>query len=268
MSTQVKGMKKFAWLLGMAAILVGSCLTGQAMASSTLSTDDCIKCHEGPPRDIAANGKRHKEKVTCLDCHVGHPPSVRDNIPQCSKCHQAKDRAHFGLDNCLGCHSNPHTPLDITLPANATAPCLTCHTDQRASLEQYPSKHTTNVECSTCHRERHGYIPKCAECHKPHSEGQQQSDCLTCHNPHKPLQVAYPDNVASENCAACHGVAFDMLRASNAKHKTFECAFCHAKVHKTVPKCQDCHGMPHPAGIHNKFPVCGSCHGVAHNIVK
>jgi len=44
------------------------------------------------------------------------------------------------------------------------------------------------------------------------------------------------------------------------------CAFCHQEKHKMVPKCQDCHGMPHPAGIMAKFPVCGECHKIAHDL--
>ena len=44
------------------------------------------------------------------------------------------------------------------------------------------------------------------------------------------------------------------------------CAFCHKEKHKTVPKCQDCHGTPHPAGMMAKFGKCGDCHGIAHDI--
>jgi hypothetical protein len=33
-----------------------------------------------------------------------------------------------------------------------------------------------------------------------------------------------------------------------------------------VPKCQDCHGVPHAAGIMSKFPKCGDCHGIAHDL--
>jgi len=268
MTTQRKRFRMLACLLGMTAFLVSSGVAGQALASATLSPDDCIKCHDNPPRDIEANGQAHKEKVTCVDCHVGHPPKVQDNIPQCSKCHHSEDRSHFGLDNCLQCHNNPHTPLVITLPDNITKPCLTCHTEEYEKLQQFPSKHTTEVACSTCHREKHGFIPQCAHCHSPHIDGQQQADCLTCHDPHKPLMVTYPDDVDSKNCGACHEQELTMLRASKAKHKTFACAFCHPKKHKTMPQCQDCHGLPHPEGIHKKFPQCGHCHNIAHDIIK
>ena len=33
-----------------------------------------------------------------------------------------------------------------------------------------------------------------------------------------------------------------------------------------VPKCQDCHSSPHPAGIMSKFPKCGDCHKIAHDL--
>jgi hypothetical protein len=230
-----------------------------------LTTDLCIICHKTQPADIEANGGKHKTSVSCLDCHVGHPPSVRDNIPACSDCHEGE--AHFELEGCLTCHTDPHTPLNITLTGDLTDPCLTCHTEQIAQLKEHPSHHTT-MACTECHSERHGRIPDCMECHSPHSEEMTTSDCVTCHQVHMPLIVTYPENTPSKSCGACHEDVYNDLDTSNAKHHDLLCAACHHAKHKMIPTCQDCHGTPHPAGLLARFPSCSDCHGSPHSLLK
>jgi hypothetical protein len=90
------------------------------------------------------------------------------------------------------------------------------------------------------------------------------ADCKKCHKPHMPTQVAYANDIPSNDCGACHGNVLKTLTSSHVKHETFACAFCHKDKHKMVPTCQSCHGSPHPAGIMRKFPKCGSCHNIAH----
>ena len=230
-------------------------------ATATLSADDCVKCHAGPPADIASNGGKHKD-VGCTGCHIGHPPTVKKPIPQCSDCHGGK--AHFELKGCLGCHRNPHTPLKITFANNVTDACLTCHTKQIEQLRKYKSKHSA-LNCSMCH-DVHRKIPQCTQCHKPHAPEMTAVDCKKCHKPHMPTQVTYADDTPSKDCGACHGAVLKTLTASKVKHSTFTCAFCHKEKHKMVPQCQDCHGVPHPAGIMAKFPKCGECHKIAHDL--
>ena len=65
-----------------------------AQTKAALSNEDCLKCHDAPPADIAAAGGKHKD-VGCTGCHVGHPPKVKKPIPQCSECHMGKP--HFEL---------------------------------------------------------------------------------------------------------------------------------------------------------------------------
>jgi len=260
----VRFLAIFCLVLGILVVFGASSPTWpQTPAKAVLTSDDCAKCHAGPPADIAANGAGHK-KITCQDCHNGHPPAVKKEqiIPQCTQCHQGK--AHYELKGCLTCHSNPHTPKIIKLVGNITDPCLTCHTQQIAQLRDNKSKHTA-LFCSTCHNV-HGKKPECLQCHKPHSSEMVQSDCGKCHKAHMPKVVTYAADVPSKNCAACHRKAFDLLKASGAKHKSFECAFCHQQKHKMVPECQSCHGMPHPAGLMAKFSKCGDCHNIAHDL--
>ncbi len=227
-----------------------------------LSSSDCIKCHAKAPKDIAEKGGAHKTEVTCTDCHVGHPPNVKDIIPQCSKCHSGK--SHYELAGCLQCHSNPHTPLELNLAKNLTAPCLTCHEPQKVQLNQFKSHHST-FDCTTCHT-KHGFIPECMSCHQGHTPTMVQADCKNCHKAHMPLEVTYNKDTDSKQCAGCHKEAFDLLMATKTKHHDVSCASCHKDKHKTVPHCEDCHGVPHPAGIIAKFPKCGGCHNIAHDL--
>lgn len=233
-------------------------------AAAVLTTADCIKCHEGPVSDIAARGMAHKTRVTCVDCHVGHPPEQPNIIPECSRCHEGK--AHFELDGCLSCHVNPHAPLDIKLGKDLTAPCLTCHEDKGNQLSEHPSSHS-RFSCTTfCHPKRHGNVPTCFKCHRPHSDAMTRDDCRQCHQAHMPLVITYGPDVASESCGACHRDVYQLLTSTPTKHRRLRCVQCHADKHKAIPHCSDCHGKPHPAAIHERFPVCGDCHGIAHSV--
>lgn len=234
-------------------------------ASAILLPQDCQKCHSNIAVMISEKGMAHRDKVTCVACHEGHPPRKRDIIPSCSKCHhKTKDTPHFGLTNCLHCHQNPHTPLVITLTRQMTAPCLTCHKSQIKELRKFPSIHTT-LDCTACHI-KHGFKPECFACHAPHLKRMTLADCLGCHRPHMPLMVTYGPETPSEFCGSCHDAVYNLLARSNAKHRNVQCVRCHEAKHKTIPKCQKCHNLPHTSAIHTKFPNCGTCHGIAHSL--
>ena len=241
---------------------VGTAAANPAQPAAKLNGNDCIKCHEQAPKDIAAKGAKHKTEVSCQDCHAGHPPQIKKPIPLCSQCHDGAP--HYKLQGCLGCHSNPHAPKDIKFGNNVTDPCLTCHTDQIEQLRTFKSKHTA-LNCSFCHNV-HGRIPDCTQCHKSHSAEIVQKDCKVCHQAHKPANVTYKSDTPSKQCAACHGKAFTQLTASPAKHSKLACVYCHQEKHKTVPQCTQCHPKPHPAAILAKFPKCGECHSIAHDL--
>ncbi len=255
-------------LLATFAFLVSAGLVAsQASAMDArpeLVPDDCSKCHDAAPAAIEAKGMAHKTDVGCTDCHVGHPPRDADIIPKCDMCHS--DTPHFELPNCAGCHSNPHTPLEIAFSDDVTDPCLTCHTEQMDQMKVTPTLHKEQP-CSSCHS-THLEIPNCTRCHEPHSADMVQQDCLTCHKAHVPVPVAYPDTIPNVQCGSCHDTALDLLMASKAKHKDVTCVDCHVAEHKMIPMCQDCHGVPHPQAIMVKFPTCGDCHGIAHDLSK
>ncbi|MCP4665314.1 MAG: cytochrome C, partial [Deltaproteobacteria bacterium] len=250
-------------ILGLVLVLgPGSSLQGEDKAVLTLTENDCVKCHKGPPADVMAAGKAHKTEVTCLDCHDDHRPASKHNIPECSQCHEGE--AHYELKSCAGCHKNPHAPLKIVLGKKVTGPCLSCHTDQIKHLKEFKTKHTS-LFCSACH-DVHRKVPDCVQCHKPHSGTMTQADCKKCHDAHRPMLLTYSPTIPNQDCGACHKTAFTKLTASLAKHKAVACVKCHEAKHRTVPDCQKCHPKPHPAGIMAKFPKCGTCHYTAHDL--
>jgi hypothetical protein len=235
----------------------------QKAAKSALSPSDCAKCHTSQPADIEASGSKHKTSINCLDCHTGHRPSSKNNIPMCSNCHQGKP--HFEQKvSCLTCHTNPHTPLKVTFKTPMTDPCLACHTPQIKQLRENKSKHSTK-NCTDCH-DVHRKIPQCTQCHKSHSADITAADCKKCHKAHMPKVVTYAADIPSKYCAACHKGPFNSLAANKTKHTDQTCAFCHQEKHKMVPNCKDCHGDKHPQGIMAKFPKCLECHKSPHDL--
>jgi len=86
--------------------------TQPAQTKAVLANEDCLKCHDAPPADIAAAGGKHKD-VGCTGCHAGHPPKVKKpHSALQSECHMGKPPLE--LKGCLACHKNPHTPLNIS----------------------------------------------------------------------------------------------------------------------------------------------------------
>ncbi len=256
-------MRKTAWLFAALAVLAFA-VSGAALAADKpeLTVDDCAKCHDGPPADIAAAGAKHKTEIGCTDCHGGHRPASAKNIPPCSDCHDGGD--HYSLKGCLGCHTNPHKPLEIALGGKVTDPCLSCHKEQIVQLKENPSKHSA-LFCTQCHNV-HRKIPACVDCHKPHGSQMTQADCAKCHKAHQLANVVYGMEVPNQDCGACHATAAAKLAATPFKHKDVSCVACHKAQHKMVPTCDSCHPDKHDPLIKKRFPKCGMCHYIAHDL--
>ncbi len=241
----------------------------QAIMKDELQNSDCVKCHDSEPADIARAGGKHQSKLTCRECHLEHPPQGTNVIPKCSRCHNKNSQEHFKLPNCLGCHRNPHTPLDVTVDdtPQVSAGCKTCHPEKGEEFKKFPSKHATK-NCTFCHPKKHKQIKKCLECHQPHADFMVFKDCLRCHKPHSPLNIHYADDIPNQYCGSCHKDEFALLSKSKAKHGAFKCAFCHKDKHPTVPKCTDCHQQPHDISMLKAVNSdCLKCHKDPHDLV-
>lgn len=231
-----------------------------------LTAEQCGQCHPGLFRNLKEEGGKHR--FGCQKCHnTFHAYSPRKGnwdaiMPKCSNCHETPHGPK--ITDCAGCHSNPHTPKKIAATAQLTNACFNCHASARDQLVNFPSKHS-KVACTTCHTS-HGYKPSCFNCHKPHTPGQGLATCTTCHPVHRPMQISYGKDVPSPTCGACHAKVYNIWLKGTSKHKTVACATCHKDKHRFVPKCSDCHGMPHKKMIHEKFPRCLTCHIDVHDL--
>jgi hypothetical protein len=256
-----KSSRKFI-LVSALGIAMLSVYAGLAFSGGTPGEGRCLDCHAAQVNEIKAGGGRHRS-VPCAGCHLGGHRTAAPQLQKCSRCHPQTKRAHFRLENCRGCHKNPHTPLNISF-ADIKGACVDCHAEQVAQLRDNKSRHSA-IACSSCH-DVHRKVPQCTRCHKPHRAEMAASECRKCHKAHMPNLVAYADDIPSGDCAACHEKAFALLAAGKTKHEGLTCAFCHRQKHGMVPSCQGCHGSPHSEGIMAKFPQCDSCHKIAHDL--
>jgi len=242
-----------------------------APAPVPLTDNDCVKCHRAEVADVDANGASHTD-VGCTECHLEHPPTGKNCIPECSMCHMPEDNAHFAVPNCVSCHY-PHHPLQIDFTKakpEAKPACIACHAEQDAEMKLHPSAHSEQ-DCNNCHYAHglgEGQYNTCVDCHDAHSDDMKAADCFLCHRPHSPTDVTYGDNVAPVMCAACHDSEAGLLAASKTAHHDLACYECHPEHHKNIMQCEECHDQPHDEYIHNKFPKCLDCHRDPHNLAK
>ncbi|HIC91749.1 MAG TPA: hypothetical protein EYP21_06775 [Syntrophaceae bacterium] len=234
-----------------------------------LKPHECGRCHITFYNIIKTEGTKHQ--IDCTRCHtqfhVYRPGKVQyeDILPKCETCHGQIHGA--ALAGCSNCHIEAHAPLKIPASPKLEEGCSVCHLEVDKDIKTHISAHT-DLDCSSCHHTKHGYIPECMECHEPHTEGMTQADCLSCHPPHTPLKIVCPDETTQETCAACHKKAYDVLKESATKHTELLCTKCHPGQHRTILKCEACHGKPHGVAMLKKFKTCGECHGVAHNLIQ
>jgi len=233
-----------------------------------LTPVECARCHYSVFSQIKNDGGKHQ--LECTFCHKkfhAYNP-IKQNwneiMPKCQECHGLYHGEK--VTNCAECHSKPHAPKNqMTMSEDLATACSDCHGAVSQELQNNPSKHT-QVACSMCHHDKHGYIPSCAECHKPHTLSHtEDKECMACHPVHMPLNISYPQTVSNDVCGGCHQAVYDKLSNSTSKHRTVACAACHTK-HKYIPQCQECHGQPHGEVVLKKFPDCLACHGDVHDL--
>jgi len=278
-----KRMAGVAGVIGIVGLLLAWGLVTPSEATNPyagvvqpLTTAECGQCHFSYFQAIKTEGGKHQ--IDCVQCHtIYHAYSPRKQnydqiMPKCEQCHVSTGGGPFHgnearLIPCLNCHTNPHTPLNIPM-GDIEAACNNCHAAQSHEIENFPSKHGTDVSCADCHHDRHGLIPACDECHESHSPTVQldSAACMGCHPVHKPTQISYGKETESAICAGCHGDVYDELQKNVTKHTAVTCADCHP-AHAQIPACSRCHGEPHPQ-MKVDTTKCGTCHGIAHDLTQ
>ncbi len=143
---------------------------------------NCDKCHPKILAEMKQFPSKHSEQKCSLCHHTKH-----GYIPSCMECHEPHVASLTTNQQCLECHPvhSPTRPM-VFKADTSNEICSACHSDEVDKLAANKSKHH-NVACVECHT-KHGYIPKCQECHEqPHSEAllKKFPNCLDCHiDPH------------------------------------------------------------------------------------
>lgn len=209
---------------------------------------------------------KHSTEIGCLDCHPQHPPKGENTTVPCVFCHT--EQPHFQIGDCLHCHADPHKPLvslrETLKPARKE--CLSCHAEVGQQMSAELSRHA-ELFCTRCH-DRHGFIPGCLDCHGPHLSNQTATDCLRCHQAHRPLEIVPAGYVPVTFCHVCHKKEAEDLAETNTNHRAIKCVYCHKGQHPSIPKCMDCHGLPHSKSLQRQYRKCLDCHGDAHRLIS
>jgi len=165
----------------------------QAGMEARAYDQDCMKCydcHEEPTRAMIAKGGRHNT-VGCGECHVGHPPEVKQPYKECTSCHKPHSD-QMAEDACGQCH-RAHTATEVTYTYNVPSRyCHSCHQEVADVLASNRSKHS-DIACARCHQEKHKTL----------------STCQYCHGAPHPTHVMQKIGI----CAACHHTAHDLESA-------------------------------------------------------
>ncbi|GFO60355.1 cytochrome c [Geomonas silvestris] len=238
-----------------------------ATAPAPLAPAQCAQCHNAQFGNLKEKGGKHR--FACQDCHKSfhayNPKKANydELMPKCASCHT--DIHGPANKDCSSCHTNPHTPRVVATTPRLTNSCATCHAEEKQEIVKFPSKHGS-FSCDKCHHTKHGYKPSCAECHKPHFQGQEYSTCLKCHPVHRPKQVTYQSTEPAATCGSCHTQIFNKWKATPSRHAKVNCATCHKDKHGYIPQCTECHKAPHPKNILDRFPKCLTCHLDVHDL--
>jgi hypothetical protein len=172
--------------------------------SAHYEVDNCLSCHHNPHQPLHIVFGDDNVAV-CNTCHNAQVSEIKDNpsahgafdcavchhdkhgyIPDCMECHEPH-RAGQDYAVCVSCHL-VHQPKNVTyVEAVSNQDCGACHGDLTTLLAAGSTKHAS-LQCASCHKDKHGYIPACQECHgAPHPASMMQKfpKCLDCHkDPH------------------------------------------------------------------------------------
>lgn len=236
-----------------------------AVDPQPMTVAECGRCHTLHFGQLKKDGGRHR--FDCRDCHqVFHAYNPRkanyaEIMPKCGECHGTPHGTK--QVECLGCHVNPHAPVRAPAVAKLAGLCADCHVSPADQMKAAPSAHA-KLACEVCHSERHGRVPVCSECHKPHFAAQAAPACLQCHPAHRPLETKFVADSDAKTCAACHDEVFQKWSKTPSRHGKVNCTTCH-KAHRAVPQCTECHKAPHAANMMAKFSGCLGCHLDVHD---
>ena len=229
------------------------------------------------PAQTAAAGNGYVGESTCITCHdqklsgTAHGLKSDPHTPTatlgCESCH-GPGKAHVDSGGDPAKIVNDFKKLK---GQQASAVCVTCHTDSAHAFWAGSQHDQRNVSCVTCHSV---HEPKgdhqlkaasetqlCATCHQnivnkahrfqhmPVREG--ELTCSSCHNPHgsQNVRLLKVGTTIDESCASCHA------------EKRGPYLWEHAPVANACVTCHDPHGTNNDRMLVAKEPfLCQRCH--------
>lgn len=87
--------------LGLVGFLLFLASVAAAFEAPPLEADDCQICHNNIIAQVSEFGGKHRDAVTCIECHREHPPRGANAIPACSLCHEPVEKDHYRVGDCL-----------------------------------------------------------------------------------------------------------------------------------------------------------------------
>lgn len=202
----------------------------------------------------------------------------------CMDCHTSADlgRVQSYHSDCASCHTDTVAHMDnpgqetIALPA--AADCLTCHGEDRKTMNWNFADHSqAGLECRDCHgihadkklpagnqamALKDATSATCVSCHQgvlarfnmpshhPLKEG--ALSCVSCHDPHGSNQVSLTSKTAQ--CTTCH----QSVRGPYMME--------HPPAAEDCVSCHNPHGSPNRRLLQMAEPMlCLQCHSVAAN---
>lgn len=242
----------------------GACHSG-VKAFSVASEKDCVRCHQGKPKDVIYKIRglgeatfSHSVHISktggkCKSCHNGKVITGKEKVVTmaemekgrtCGACHNGKG-AFTVAANCDRCHKGLK-PKEITFNLKGTADATFSH-----------AFHTQAYSCKECHTKLFPYKTLVGKATM--DDMTKGKSCGACHNG----KDAFP---SSGDCDKCHkGMKQGKITFKTSVGEAF---FSH-EFHTQAYKCVDCHTklFPYKAGKvkatmsdMEKGKSCGACH--------
>jgi cytochrome b subunit of formate dehydrogenase len=248
-------------------------LHGQALATGDSLAPNCVSCHG--KHDIRSSTDSLSMTfptnlpVTCGKCHSGDDLSVARNITIAEPVSKFYSGVHGQalLDgnemaaSCNSCHES-HKLLPMSNPqssiyrANISNTCGQCHGDIQDEFDS--SSHGVALLRGQFD------APTCNTCHGEHD----------IKSPTDPQAPTYPEHLAQQICAPCHGIAklnqkYGLLTDPVESYLDSYHGLASYGGSKVVANCSSCHGVHNilsqanpRSKIHpdNLAQTCGECH--------
>jgi hypothetical protein len=243
-------------------------LGGATHAATTLTTQDCLACH-----DVTPTAAQKAEPVSLYVSHEQFHSSVHGDL------------------GCTSCHSDvqgfPHVPK----PEKVS--CATCHSEAEDHFDQSIHAAKWDVQklrypaCLECHGNPHGILGK-TDSRSPVYPLNLPRTCGRCHGNAalakrygmQDVWALYVDSIhgfaltrdgllVAASCNSCHG-AHRILSPTDPRSRTYrtnipgDCGSCHAGIERLY--FEGVHGKALRAGS-SGAPVCTDCHTV-HSIER